>query len=365
MKIMIIMPTFYPAIEYGGPIFSVLHFCNSLSEVSSVSVLTTNRRRLSETLRTHPTENIAFPIEYLPYQFAYLRFSQIAKATRTADVVVINSIFSPFILMCFLISVWQKKKIILKPRGSLGKFGMQKRYYLKLIFIYIYKIIGRNTEFMVTSIPEKSEVTQYFGCKRKVGILSNGIENSWLHDSGQLNMQKENKCMNVCFVGRLQQKKRIDLLISAMSILQTEMKLKYQLHIIGADEGQRDFLENLAARKLIPGSFVFYGLLDRPTVKNILASMDCLVLASENENFGNVILEALSVNIPVVVSKNLPWSHLHEKRLGVTCDLNPSSISAAIRTASQLDLRKNASGTKFISDNYTWDAIAKTFLEYL
>ena len=47
MKINLIIPSFYPATVYGGPIFSTLHACKSLSELDDVEVYvsTTNANR--------------------------------------------------------------------------------------------------------------------------------------------------------------------------------------------------------------------------------------------------------------------------------------------------------------------------------
>ena len=55
-----------------------------------------------------------------------------------------------------------------------------------------------------------------------------------------------------------------------------------------------------------------------------------LVLPSEAENFGNVVVEALSQSTPVIASLGTPWRSLNEHNAGIWCDCSPESLRLQI-----------------------------------
>ena len=53
------------------------------------------------------------------------------------------------------------------------------------------------------------------------------------------------------------------------------------------------------------------------------------ILVSHSENFGNVVIEALSQGTPVIASKGTPWEQLAEKA-GFWIDNDENSIACCI-----------------------------------
>ena len=68
---------------------------------------------------------------------------------------------------------------------------------------------------------------------------------------------------------------------------------------------------------------------------------DLMVLPSHDENFGNVVIESLSVGTAVLISKNVGLAdYVTENNLGWVCDLNEDSVSAIISTGLALESDK-------------------------
>lgn len=82
------------------------------------------------------------------------------------------------------------------------------------------------------------------------------------------------------------------------------------------------------------------------------------VLVSESENFGNVVIEALSQSTPVISSHGTPWEILEEANAGYWIDNTPESIAKTIDKALELDntdysqMRLNASNLAKSFDIY-------------
>ena len=98
-------------------------------------------------------------------------------------------------------------------------------------------------------------------------------------------------------VGRLAPEKRLDLVIRAFAILKRQHYASATLTIVG--EGPcRESLEDLADSEDVAASVRFVGYQQNPT--SWMRDSYALVMASEFEGLPNVVLEAISVGLPVV-----------------------------------------------------------------
>ena len=139
-------------------------------------------------------------------------------------------------------------------------------------------------------------------------------------------------------VGKLKAVKRFDILIKAVEILVREYQVSTSLLILGDGE-ERCNLEslvsslNLSEIVSLPGeeSFPF------PYYKEA----DVFVLSSENEGFGNVIVEALSAGTKVVSTDCLsgPSEILERGRYGWLVDVNsPLALALGIQSALEVEV---------------------------
>ena len=62
----------------------------------------------------------------------------------------------------------------------------------------------------------------------------------------------------------------------------------------------------------------------------IISQSFCLILPSKSENFGNVVLEAMSQKTPVITSENTPWKILKDNNAGYWVSPNVDSINKAL-----------------------------------
>ena len=363
MKYCLAIPTFFPAIEFGGPISSTLFFSKELSKRRDLNVLTTNKRGAGISVIDQPAPEFPFSATYLNVRPDISWIYLICRDISRADCVILNSLFSFFSICVFFTSIVLRKKLIIQPRGSLSKYGLKKKFFLKWCLVKLFSLFINRFMFIVTSDLEKGEVMSTFGSNASVDVIPNGVDIRKPPLAPPGNGFKVNSIQkNICFVGRIHQKKRVDILVNAMSLLQQESEETWNLHLIGGDDGALRDIKILCESKLEKNTCTFHGELGRDSLFLHLQQMDCLVLVSENENFGNVILESLSVNVPVVVSNNLPWRHLDKLGLGVSCSLDASEVANSIVSAASLDLELNNNGLEFVLDNYSWETIVDKVL---
>ena len=99
------------------------------------------------------------------------------------------------------------------------------------------------------------------------------------------------------FVGSLIEIKRLDLFLTALSLLSD---YDFDLEVVG-DGKLRSKLEDAAAQ-LLPGRVIFRGVRPISEVPSYLADADCLVLPSSHDGWGAVVSEAIMAGTPVVCS---------------------------------------------------------------
>ncbi len=109
-----------------------------------------------------------------------------------------------------------------------------------------------------------------------------------------------NRTVDILFVGRLVPQKRCGDLIKACSLLPSESSSLWRLIIVG-NGPQFEEMKSLVERQGLQGQVVFKGYCSNPI--DYMRDADILVLPSDKEGMSNVILEAMSVGLPIVASE--------------------------------------------------------------
>lgn len=102
-------------------------------------------------------------------------------------------------------------------------------------------------------------------------------------------------------VARFMPMKNINRILDAYSRYRQDHDAPRQLHLCGSGPLEPDLREQV--RKLdLESDVIFRGFLQSDDVTRAIASSLCLILFSTQETFGNVIIEALALGVPVIAS---------------------------------------------------------------
>jgi glycosyltransferase involved in cell wall biosynthesis len=104
-------------------------------------------------------------------------------------------------------------------------------------------------------------------------------------------------------IARLVTKKNISLALKAYQLYSQGEQFRRQLHICGDGPLMRELVEQVSALS-ITNSVVFHGFLQTNEISRILSSTLALILPSIEEQYGNVVIEALIMGVPVLLSEN-------------------------------------------------------------
>jgi glycosyltransferase involved in cell wall biosynthesis len=114
------------------------------------------------------------------------------------------------------------------------------------------------------------------------------------------NGRSENYGNYALLIGRMEKVKGFDVLVRSLALLPHECD---GLHVLVAGDGpEKPHLESLSRELGVESRLTFLGMVDRPTVHQLLKECRFLVVPSRSEGLGTVNLEALAHSKPVIAS---------------------------------------------------------------
>jgi len=177
--------------------------------------------------------------------------------------------------------------------------------------VFLDKLFSRYLLNMPNNIIAISEAVKIFLIKKynikskKITTINYGFDKSTYPYMNKKNHFSEldyldKKYIYIGTVARLVEQKRIDLLIESFQYFKKEFNLKVKLVIIGSGHLSKS-LKNYSLKKGIEDSIIWIDQTNY--VLDHMRNWDLFCLTSEYEGFGLVLLEALSVGLPILAMK--------------------------------------------------------------
>lgn len=262
-------------------------------------------------------------------------FWKIRKLARESDAVVgtvqLQSVFAATLLAPQKAIAWLHTDL----RGKFaGKRGFSARVYRALLGWAL-----RRCRFVVcvSEGVRRSCAAIWPGLAPRLRVLWNPTDTGKIRKAGAKPLPE---ALEACFrkpviiaVGRLEKEKNLPLLVEACALLH-ERGRDFNLCLAGRGS-QRDHLEQLARDAGMEEHVFFAGFQRNPYA--LMARSAVLALCSTREGFGNVLVEALCLGVPVV-SVNCPSGPEEILRGGEYGRLVPMNDAEALADAIEADL---------------------------
>ena len=378
LRVCVVVPSYYPASIYGGPIFSIHHTCKELAlQGVEVFVSTTNANGNGKLevepncfVRLGECYNVKYYDDTIIGRFSWRFIAFVWKDIRVCDLVRIEDIFSTYIPPSLFYARLFRKPILISPRGALSMWSLKsKRAILKKIWLaFLIKPFLRDNWWHATSEQEKNEILEFYP-KAKVAVIPNGIDVEQFGNVQHLpnseymkKFAKVDKTANMIVVsmGRLHKKKGFDILIDAFGGLVDDFEDAVLL-IAGKDDGERTQLEDQIARLGLEDKVFLIGEVSGQDKVDFLAGGDLFVLPSHSENFGNVYLEAMAAGLPIVASKGAPWERVEKYGCGKWVENSAEATRTAMREIMEGDRALMGELAKKFAAQYDWSDVARSF----
>ena len=373
MRILHVIPSYLPAVRYGGPIFATHSLCKALAvRGHEVQVFTTNMDGPGNS----PVP-IGLPVNLEGVKVRYffcpsLRRLYWAPALGRALKSEIGNFDAIHLHSVFLWPTWAAARAarkagvpyVLSPRGMLVRGLIGRRSWLaKSAWIQMVERwnVEQAAAVHLTSQLEAAELQRFGWRLPRLAVIPNGVDEPSPCD-GKIATDVvaiTAKQPLVLFLGRLSWKKGLDRLLRAFACTRAG-----KLAIVGTDdEGLASRLVNLAGDLGIANRVC---VLPRTIIgsekERLFAAARVFVLTSYSENFGNTVLEAMRRRVPVVVTPEVGAADIvRESGGGVVAAGDPIPLGAAIcRLTSDPDLARSMgeAGQRHAMAHYSWTGVA-------
>ncbi|HEX7830192.1 MAG TPA: glycosyltransferase, partial [Thermoanaerobaculia bacterium] len=303
MKILHVVPTYFPARRYGGPIVAVHGLCKSLAARGhDVDVFTTNvdgDGTLDVPIAT-PVDVDGVQVRYYPSPFPRLYWSPAMRNALRAEVAQYDVVHSHAVYLWPGIATARAAHrahvpFVISPRGMLvPELIAQKSRVVKSAWLRVFERRGfANASAIHFTAPLEYEDAKRVGALPLPSplIIPNGID-----VEPRPNVERDARTL--LFLGRINWKKGLERVIEALPSLPDT-----RFVIAGNDEESlTPKLRSLAESLGVANRVAFPGPVYGVAKNELLARATLFVLMSTSENFGNAVLEALAMETPAVLS---------------------------------------------------------------
>lgn len=250
----------------------------------------------------------------------------------------------------FIVSVHGMYEPWLWEKGTIKK---------KVYFNILTKKLFKKANFIHAITPdEKTNLIQLFNKKEVIEIPNLISESS---TSSDLFINNEKKY--ILYLGRLDKKKGIDILIKSFS---RKSSKKFTLKIAGQINEYKKELDILIDKLKIKKKVEFLGMVSGAKKEELIRNAFVLVAPSHSEVIGMVNLEAAILNTPVITTYQTGLNPLWNKNGGILINPNELELDNALQEVllwSKEDrIKKGNNLQEFVINNYSWEKRFKDWL---
>ena len=371
MKVLQVVPSLAP--EWGGPVKVVNELAGALEVIGvSSEIISAQGRRVGnpETVTNDIPIHLfeTGPIARLWTAHTPGLKKTLARKIPDFDLVHIQELWHYPGYIASKIARSRNVPYIVTIHGELNEWNLQQKRLKKQIYMTAIQrgILQKSAALHAITQAESNRIRQ-LEIETPVAMIPNGIhteEFENLPDRSQFVSrypELENRLI-VLFLGRIQQKKGLDILAQAFGNL-VRTRDDVRLVVAGPDEDNtltevKTILKSQGALE----KAVFPGMLTGEQKLEALSAADIFALTSYSEGFSVALLEALSAGLPLVITDECNFPEVGDSRAGFVVRPNDSETASALMSLlDSADLRREMSenARRLVRSNYTWERIAE------
>jgi glycosyltransferase involved in cell wall biosynthesis len=245
----------------------------------------------------------------------------------------------------------KRPKVVLSPHGMLEPYALERQKLAKRLIWHVGQGAAlRASDCLHVTAESELRSVRALGLENPVAIVPPGVT------MPTVRLRTRGSRRTLLFLGRLDPKKGIDLLLKSWSSV-AETHLDWDLCIAGP--GSANYTEQMRrlCQELNAPRVRFTGPVYDRQRDELMAEAELFVLPTRSENFGITVAEALSFGVPVLCTKGAPWQELTKHGCGWWVDVDVDALRVALHQALALSTTELASlgerGREWIGREYT------------
>jgi glycosyltransferase involved in cell wall biosynthesis len=342
MKILIIIPYFFPANVFGGPVKVAFDIGKELvkrghdvtvytSDAKTPAIRVKEKFAEVEGMRVYYFKNLSmFLVKWSNFFVTPGLCKKLRTDLREFDIIHVHE-YTTF-QNIFLHRFARKNKIpyVLQVHGSIPKVDREGRQQLYEI-LFGSALLRDSSKVVALNSVEAKQYVSVGVSPQKIEIIPNGINPFDGEKTIKGQFKKDNRIPNdkkiIIYVGRIHKSKGIDLLINAYDILVKKMNCTDTLLIIaGPDDGYLAEAKSLVNSLNLGISVLFVGYIKTEEKFAVLADSDVFVTPAFY-GFPITFLEACSIGLPIITTTKGDQMDWIDGKVGIVT--SPTSLEIA------------------------------------
>jgi glycosyltransferase involved in cell wall biosynthesis len=288
------------------------------------------------------------------------------NVAERADFVTLHSLFSYPVLVGYLLAKRFHKPYGLWPHGVFApvQTGVSRRKKSLYMALRARRILDSASVLFYSASGERDEARE-LGLKAPSVVIPHGIDirpfaNLPPKGSFRKKYLSGHSGPIVLYLGRLNLKKGIDLLIAAMTqVVRTVPDVRLVIAGGAHPPSFNSEVKGWLAAAGLSDSAVITGLLGENEKLSAFADCDVFVMPSIAENFGFAMFEAMASGRPVICAETLNYaSEVKKHEAGIAVRRSADELAAAIALLLSDPVRSRILGTngQRLARAYSWEA---------
>ena len=275
-------------------------------------------------------------------------------------IIHIHGCWRPKLIIIFLLAKITFTKIVISPHGMIDPLSFAQKKIKKIFAWFIYQkyIFMFSNLIVVNSDFEKKNLLKKIKFYKNIKIIKHGV-----NIPEQIINLKKNKRLTFVFFSRIHPSKNLIKLIKIWK--KNNFFDDYILDVYGEIDDLKYF--EIFKNEIQKSKNINYkGKINSNKLIHKLSKYDVFLHPSNSENFGLVILEAISCGLFPVVNKKLDWKILDKNNLGCSLNFNHKNLKKLIiklnKSKQKIRSIKFKKRTrKYLLKNFNWDLIINEY----
>lgn len=320
-EILIFIDWYLPGYKAGGPIQSVANLVAHLKDDFAISIITRDTDYSETTPYSAVKSNKwitadGVRIYYVSKdQLSYSTMHKLIEA-ESFDYIYLNGVYSLYftLIPLFILRKKHGKRIVVAARGMLSTGSLNVKKTKKQLFLRMIKMakLFSGVTFHATTEAEHQDIRAVLG--DKITIKTAGNLAAIQKENAFTARTKEAGKLHLVNVARIAPEKN---LLLALQIL-TQVKSNVEFDFYGPVYDTAYWEQCKEIIKTLPSNVkaTYKESVESERVMDVLRAHQFLFMPTTGENFGHIILQALSASCPVIISDLTPWKELEKKKCG-------------------------------------------------
>jgi glycosyltransferase involved in cell wall biosynthesis len=247
------------------------------------------------------------------------------------DIVHCNNLWNMVPVIAFVFCVFTGKGFVVSLRGMAMEEEVNSKNWKKISFRVLFKHILNRASFLHSTYDGETKNLQALNVNNTIVEVGHGLSlpEQPKISSEVLATRKANRTL--LFVGRVCDYKNVHKIIEGFLEFETR-RPGWRLKIVGPleDETYARLLKRQISQAKADEKVTLCGFQAGDTLTKTYWDATVFVNASNSENFGMSIAEALSFGIPCIVPTRSPWRSVTEHKVGIQVEPTARDITCAL-----------------------------------